>query len=81
MKKEQTKVTYVKPYQIEYEGYLYTGITIGWHSNIGIGEFSIWIDNNNEQNIEVHTETRCSNEDKKELELILDKAIKGRLKN
>lgn len=82
MKKEETIVTYVIPYKTKYEGNTYSGITIGWHSNIGVGEFDISINSSGEdQDIEVHTETRCDNEDKKELELILDKAKEYILEN
>lgn len=73
MDKEKTDIRYVRPYRIEWEGKIHTGVLIGWDSNIGIGEFNIGIDEDNDI-IEVDTETRCNNEDKAELELILDKA-------
>ena len=79
MKREQTKIRFIKPYRTEYKGKTYEGVIIGYDSNIGWGEFDISIDNN--QNIEVHSETRCNNEHKEELELILDKAKEYIVKN
>lgn len=72
MNKDRTNVTYISPYRIEHKGETHRGIVIGYDSNIGWGEFDIRIDEN--QNISVHSETRCNDEHKEELELVLDKA-------
>lgn len=79
MKKEHTKIRYIKPYRIDYKEAEYRGIIIGYDSNIGWGKFNISIDKN--QKIKVDSETRCNNEDKEELELILDKAKEYIIKN
>lgn len=79
MKADKTDINYIKPYQAEWKGKTYKGIIIGWCSNIGWGECNISIDD--DDNIEVDTETRCNNEDKRELELILDKTKEYILQN
>ena len=80
MNKDETDIRYIRPYKMEYEGEEYRGIIIGYDSNIGWGEFNISFDYET-QKIEVDSETRCNNEHKEELELILDKAKEYIIKN